>query len=67
MLDPSYCGSPTANRSLPGVAKKSESEETKKKFFCDQPDRRVQTASTEGPRGSQAGVELMLQLTHTLH
>jgi hypothetical protein len=58
MLDPSYCGSPTANRRFPAVAKKSESEETKNESFCDQPDRRVQTASAEGPRGSQAGVEL---------
>jgi len=42
-------------------------EETKNESFCDQPDRRVQTASAEGPRGSQAGVELVLRPTHTIH
>src|SRR6516225_7212847 len=37
MLDPGYCGSPTANRSLPAVAKKRESENEKRIFFAISP------------------------------
>jgi hypothetical protein len=67
MLDPSYRGSPTLTVRFSAVAKKSELKRRKTNLFAINPDRRVQTAPAEGPRGSQAGRCAGAATSHTIH